>query len=55
MEIKACPICGSTRISARAGIQIDYCPDCSHYGGAIIFNSEKDYRQFLKALKNKTK
>lgn len=55
MEIKACPRCGGTRIFARAGIQIDYCSDCSYYGSAIIFNSEKDYRQFLKGLKNKTK
>jgi len=56
MEIKACPNCGSRRIyQGRMGDGVltgytsrDVCRDCGYQGMPIIFDSEKEYKKFLK-------
>jgi len=56
MEIKACPNCGSRRIyQGRMGDGVltgyttrDVCRDCGYQGMPLIFDSEKDYKNFLK-------
>ena len=57
MEIKACPNCGSRRIfQGRMGDGVltgytskDVCRDCGYQGMAIFFDSEEDYKNFLKS------
>ena len=56
MEIIACPNCGSRRIyqgTMGEGVLTGYttrnvCKDCGYQGMPIIFDSEKDYREFIK-------
>lgn len=56
MEIKACPNCGSRRIyQGRMGDGVltgytsrDVCRNCGYQGMPIIFDSEKEYKSFLK-------
>jgi len=56
MEIKACPRCGSRRIyqgRLRDGVLTGYtsrdvCRNCGYQGMPIIFDSEKEYKSFLK-------
>jgi hypothetical protein len=62
MEIKACPNCGSRRIyQGRMGDGVltgyttrDVCRNCGFQGTSIIFDSEEDYKKFLKS-KSKVK
>ena len=57
MEIKACPNCGSRRIfqgRMSEGVLTGYtnkdvCRNCGYQGMPIIFDSEKDYKNFLKS------
>ena len=57
MEIKACPKCGSRKIyQGRMGDGVltgyttrDVCRDCGYQGMPIIFDSEEDYKKFLKS------
>jgi hypothetical protein len=61
MEIKACPNCGSRKIyQGRMGdgvltgyITRDVCRNCGYQGMPIIFDGEKDYKEFLKSKKLK--
>ena len=63
MKISACPICGSRRIfqgRMKEGVLTGYtsrevCRDCGYRGSPIIFDSEKEYKKFLKELKTKDK
>jgi len=56
MEIIACPNCGSRRIyqgTMGEGVLTGYttrsvCRNCGYQGMPIIFDSEKDYKTFLK-------
>ncbi|KYK32792.1 MAG: hypothetical protein AYK22_06970 [Thermoplasmatales archaeon SG8-52-3] len=56
MEIIACPNCGSTRIyQGRMGEGVltgyttrNVCRDCGYQGMPIIFDSETDYKNFIK-------
>ena len=56
MEIIACPNCGSRRIyqgTMGDGVLTGYtsrnvCRNCGYQGMPIIFDSEKDYKKFLK-------
>ena len=56
MEIVACPNCGSRKIfqgTMGDGVLTGYttrnvCKNCGYQGMPIIFDSEKDYLQFLK-------
>ena len=56
MEIIACPNCGSRRIfqgTMGDGVLIGYtfkevCRNCGYQGMPIIFDSEKEYKKFLK-------
>ena len=58
MEIKACPNCGSRRIyqgTMGDGVLIGYtyrsvCRDCGYQGMPIIFDSEREYKEFLKEV-----
>lgn len=58
MEITACPKCGSKNIShgtIRDGILDGYvnryvCRECGYQGMPIIFDSEKEYKAFLKSI-----
>jgi hypothetical protein len=61
MKIKACLKCGSTDIhmarlkeGAIFGLtSYDYiCEKCNHRGMPIYFDSEQDYKKFLKELRN---
>ena len=57
MEIKACPKCGSRKIyQGRMGDGVltgytsrDVCRNCGYQGMPIIFDSELDYKNFLKS------
>ena len=57
MEIKACPNCGSRRIfQGRLGEGVltgytsrNVCRNCGYQGMSIIFDSEKEYKKFLKS------
>ena len=63
MEIIACPRCGSRRIyqgRMSDGVLTGYtsrnvCRDCGYQGTPIILDSEKDYINFLKNVKQKQK
>ena len=56
MEIIACPNCGSRRIfqgTMGDGVLVGYtfkevCRNCGYQGMPIIFDSEKEYKKFLK-------
>lgn len=56
MEVIACPNCGSRRIfqgTMGDGVLIGYtfkevCRNCGYQGMPIIFDSEKEYKKFLK-------
>ena len=58
MEIYACPKCGSRRIfqgNLGDGVLTGYtsknvCKNCGFQGMPIIFNTEKDYKNFLQEL-----
>jgi len=60
MEIIACPKCGSRRIfqgRLRDGLLTGYtskdvCRNCGYQGMPIIFDSESDYKKFLKSKKS---
>jgi len=57
MEIKACPKCGSRKIyQGRMGDGVltgytskDVCRNCGYQGMHIIFDSEEEYKKFLKS------
>ena len=62
MKIEACINCGSRNIrfgDISDGVLPGYtdalatyvCNDCNHQGIPIVFDSEKEYKKFLKALK----
>jgi hypothetical protein len=62
MKIEACINCGSRNIrygDISDGVLPGYtdalatyvCNDCNHQGIPIVFNSEIEYKKFLKALK----
>ncbi len=61
MEIVACPKCGSRKIfQGRMGDGVitgyntrNVCRNCGYQGMPIIFDSEKDYKNFLKGLDEK--
>lgn len=61
MEIIACPKCGSRRIfqgQMRDGVLTGYntrsvCRDCGFQGMPIIFDSEENYKKFLKTKEDK--
>jgi len=62
MKIKACPNCGSKNISAGtmgSGVTFgvtswkEMCRDCGYQGQPINFDSENDYKNFLKEIKQK--
>ena len=63
MNITACPTCGSTRIyqgnlsdGTLTGYTTRYvCKQCGYQGMPIIFDSEKDYHNFLKNKQKKEK
>jgi len=58
MKITACPKCGSRNIfqgTMGDGVLTGYttkdvCRDCDYRGQPIIFDSEKEYKLFLKGL-----
>lgn len=55
-KFKICPECGSTNIYYEAGMilgEIYKCNDCGYIGSLILEIDEKDYEDFLRALKNK--
>jgi uncharacterized Zn finger protein (UPF0148 family) len=64
MDIKACPKCGS-RDFRMAGIREGtifgltswdmVCEKCNYKGTPILFDSEGDYKAFLKELENEQK
>ncbi len=59
MEIKACPKCGSIKIfqgTLGDGVLTGYtsrqvCRNCGYQGMPLIFNNEKNYKNFLEGLK----
>ena len=59
MKISACPKCGSRRISVGTmgdGVLAGYttrevCRDCGYQGMPVIFDTEQDYKNFIKKLK----
>ncbi len=60
MEISACPKCGSRRIfqgRLKEGVLIGYtpatyvCRNCGYRGLPVIFDSEGEYKKFLKEFK----
>ena len=62
MKIKVCPKCGSKNISAGtmgSGVTFgvtswkEMCRDCGYQGQPINFDSENDYKNFLKEIKQK--
>jgi len=63
MKITACPKCGSRRIfqgRLKEGVLTGYttkyvCRDCGYQGFPLIFDSEKEYKIFLKELKSNGK
>jgi len=64
MEITACPKCGSRKIfqgRLKEGVLTGYtpttyvCRKCDYHGGPIIFDSIRDYKTFLEALKSDKK
>ena len=62
-KIKACPICGSRKLKwvggglERIGISTlsgkSKCEECGNIIMPVHFDSEKDYKEFLKYLKNR--
>ena len=63
MKIKACPKCGSKSIlmgRMRDGILYgitswtEVCRECGYQGMPVIFDSEKEYKKFLKELEEDT-
>jgi hypothetical protein len=61
MQITACPMCGSKRISIGtlgdgiiAGLSSwkEVCKDCGYQGASLLFDTEEDYQKYLAALKN---
>ncbi len=60
MKITACPKCGSQNIfqgTMGDGVltgytSTDVCKDCGYKGQPIIFDSEKEYKRFLGAVKH---
>jgi len=63
MKIHACPKCGSTDIhqgnlqdGVLTGYTVKYvCKKCDYQGMPFIFDSEKEYKSFLKSLKKEKK
>ena len=63
MQIIACPKCGSRKIfqgTIGDGVLTGYtsrevCKDCGYQGMPFIFDTEKDYLEFLKDLKKEKK
>lgn len=62
MKITACPKCGSKNISMGtmgSGVTFgitswnEMCRDCGYQGQPIVFDSEKKYKKFLVAVKQK--
>lgn len=55
MKIQVCPVCGSTEIYYEAGMisgEKYKCNNCGYVGSFIIEIDEKDYEEFLKAIRN---
>ena len=63
MEIIACPNCGSRHIfqgTIRDGVLSGYtyknvCKKCGYQGMPSIFDSEREYKQFLKTKRDNRK
>ena len=62
MKVTACPKCGSKKISMGTigsgvtfGITswIEQCRECGYQGQSIIFESEREYKEFIEKLKGK--
>ena len=61
MEIKACPVCGSKKLTWVGGGAEGFgistlsgkakCEKCGNIIMPVYFKSEKDYKRFLKILK----
>lgn len=62
MKIEACISCGSKNIRSGTisdgvlpgytdGLMTYVCDDCNHRGLPIIFDTEEEYNNFLKALR----
>ena len=63
MQITACPVCGSKNISIGtlgdgiiAGLSSwkEVCRNCGYQGASLLFETEEDYNNYLKALKENT-
>lgn len=55
MKIQVCPVCGSTEIYYEAGMisgEKYKCNNCGYVGSFIIEIDEKDYEEFLRAIRN---